>query len=242
MAIKPIQKESFVEQVYQQMLQLLRSGDWKPGCRIPSEASLAEQFNVSRVTIRQALQKLKALGLVESISGSGSYIRQISGTEAAAAELMQAIYVSSVTNHQLSQFREMLETGTLHLVMSASQPMDLSGLEATLNAMERCAAAKDGEGFNREDMHFHMQLGGMTSNPLIIRTYQILQEAMQVTMSANLDRFGYIGISYHRKILECMRNGDLENALRLLSEHIRLTYDEWDILSDGSISVEPPEI
>lgn len=239
MSIRPIKKENYVEQVYQQMLQLLRSGDWKPGCRIPSEASLAEQFNVSRVTIRQALQKLKALDLIESISGSGSFVRQINGTEATAAELMQAIYVSSLTNHQLSQFREMLETGTLHLVLSASQPVDLSGLEDALNCMERCAAAGDGEGFNREDMRFHLQIGEMTSNPLIVRTYQILQDALQLTMPANLDRFGYIGLSYHQKILEGMRDGDAEKAIRMLSEHIRLTYDEWDISNDGPISVQP---
>ena len=63
MGIVPIKKVNVGQMVFDQMQELLIRGEWKPGDRLPSENELAEMFNVSRITIRQALQKLSVLGL-----------------------------------------------------------------------------------------------------------------------------------------------------------------------------------
>ena len=73
MQITPIQKVNVVEEIFDQLQSMLIEGTWKPGDKIPSENELSETFGVSRMTIRQALQKMKALGLIETRSGSGSF-------------------------------------------------------------------------------------------------------------------------------------------------------------------------
>lgn len=78
MQITPIQKVNVVEEIFDQLQSMLIEGTWKPGDKIPSENELSETFGVSRMTIRQALQKMKALGLIETRSGSGSFVRKIS--------------------------------------------------------------------------------------------------------------------------------------------------------------------
>ena len=60
MAIQKISRASIGDQVYQQMKDQIVNGEWKAGDRLPSENELAEQFGVSRVTVRGALQKLAA--------------------------------------------------------------------------------------------------------------------------------------------------------------------------------------
>ena len=65
------------EQVRQFVLGHIRSGDWKPGDPVPSEANLMVQFAASRMTVNRALRELAALGLVTRVQGSGTTVAQL---------------------------------------------------------------------------------------------------------------------------------------------------------------------
>ena len=60
--LKPVNHNSASSQIYEQLLHYIISGEWPVGTRLPSEKDLAEQFGVSRVPIREALQRLRAIG------------------------------------------------------------------------------------------------------------------------------------------------------------------------------------
>ena len=72
--LKPVNHNSASSQIYEQLLHYITSGEWPVGTRLPSEKDLAEQFGVSRVPIREALQRLRAIGVVRSLQGSGSFV------------------------------------------------------------------------------------------------------------------------------------------------------------------------
>ena len=72
--ITPIRKENMTDLVYNQMLDMIFTGAWKDGDLIPSETVLAKQFGVSRAPIREALQRLNAMGVVVSQQGKGSFV------------------------------------------------------------------------------------------------------------------------------------------------------------------------
>ena len=72
--LKPVNHNSASSQIYEQLLHYIISGEWPVGTRLPSEKDLAEQFGVSRVPIREALQRLRAIGVVRSLQGSGSFV------------------------------------------------------------------------------------------------------------------------------------------------------------------------
>ena len=76
MGIKPIQRVHVGEQVFEQLKKLLIQGEWKQGEKIPSENELADMFGVSRITIRQALQKLSTLGLKMCIRDRSIFVCQ----------------------------------------------------------------------------------------------------------------------------------------------------------------------
>ena len=67
-------KISASEQVFEALQSQISSGVWKVGDRLPSEGELAERYGVNRLTVRVALQKLNALGVVETRTGSGTYV------------------------------------------------------------------------------------------------------------------------------------------------------------------------
>lgn len=70
----PVRKENVTDMIYNQMLDMIFSGAWKDGYLIPSEATLAKQFGVSRAPIREALQRLNAMGVIVSQQGKGSFV------------------------------------------------------------------------------------------------------------------------------------------------------------------------
>ncbi|WP_137975285.1 FadR/GntR family transcriptional regulator, partial [Salmonella enterica] len=64
MSIKSIQKQNVVNEIYDQISSKLLDGSWAPGSRLPSEAELTASFNVSRGSVRSAVQRFRDLGIV----------------------------------------------------------------------------------------------------------------------------------------------------------------------------------
>ena len=81
MALKTISKRNISDVVYEQLMENLIAGEWKPGDKIPSENELAAQLQVSRISVRSALQRLSSLGLVESRQGEGTFVCEFSGAQ-----------------------------------------------------------------------------------------------------------------------------------------------------------------
>ena len=100
MEIKPIRKVNVGEMVFNQLQDLLIRGEWKPGDRLPSENELAELFHVSRITVRQALQKLSAMGLIETRLGEVSFVRKVDASESMNA-LVSTLYLDNASSLQV---------------------------------------------------------------------------------------------------------------------------------------------
>ena len=69
-----IKKVSASEQVCEAIQEQISGGVWRVGDKLPSESELAQKFGVNRLTVRMALQKLNALGIVETRTGSGTFV------------------------------------------------------------------------------------------------------------------------------------------------------------------------
>ena len=102
MALHRVMRNSVSDQVIAQMKENIETGTWLPGQRLPGEIQLCEIFGTSRVTVRNALQKLAGEGLIETRAGDGSYVRKYSLCDA-----MSRINIpGSMTERE---FRELLE-------------------------------------------------------------------------------------------------------------------------------------
>src|SRR5512147_1497310 len=76
-AIEPLEREQrLYERIVDKVLELISSGQWKPGYRLPPERELSEAFGVSRTVVREAVKALEARGVLESTTGSGVSVRQ----------------------------------------------------------------------------------------------------------------------------------------------------------------------
>lgn len=221
MKIQPIQKVNVGEQVFQQMKKQLITSEWKPGDKLPSENELADMFNVSRITIRQALQKLSALDLVETRLGEGSFVKEIE-VERSLNELIPTMYLGGQSQSQVIEFREIIDSESARLAAKRAEKADIEELRALVGEMKKAQKNEDNKGYAKSDLAFHIKIGEMTKNPLIIKTNSILRDILEESMDDVIRKMGFEpGIYYHEKILDAIENGEASLAMKLMREHIR---------------------
>ena len=218
MDIKPIKKVNVAEQVFEQLKDMLVKGVWKQGEKIPSENELAENFCVSRITVRQALQKLNVIGLIDTRLGEGSFVKEVEPGDNMNA-LIPAILMSKDRILQVLEFREIIEVESAKLAAERADEKDIKELKQIWKRM------KDSEGnpieFGAADLDFHMKVGHLTKNDLIMKTQGILHSTLQETMDDIVEKTGYAsGIRYHEKIIKAIEQQDANLAAVIMKEHL----------------------
>lgn len=222
MSIKPIEKVNVGEQVFQQLKGLIIENEWRPGDKIPSENELADMFNVSRITVRQALQKLNTLGLLETRLGEGSFVRVPDIGESMNA-LIPTMYLGNSMDLQVFEFREIIETECARLAAARATEEDIVGLKEILDTMIRCKENSDLIGFGKADLDFHFKVAQITKNDLIIKTNSILRDILEHSMEEVIDKMGCEnGVFYHEQILKAIESHDEETAVKVMRKHIRI--------------------
>lgn len=228
MGIKPIKKVNVGEQVLFQLKRMLIDGEWEPGSKIPSENELAELFGVSRITVRQALQKLNALGLIETKLGDGSYVRKLDIGDSMNA-LIPVMYLGDQSDAQVFEFRLIIETGCTRLAVQRATQADIDELKVFLQEMVTSKENSDIKGFSKSDLRFHLKIAQMTRNALFIKTNSILQDVLEQSMDTVIDKMGFEnGIYYHRQIVKAFEEGDEEEAVKMMKAHIEKNFEYFN--------------
>ena len=120
-------KISASEQVFEALQSQISSGVWKVGDRLPSEGELAERYGVNRLTVRVALQKLNALGVVETRTGSGTYVIEFDFE--GYLHMASRFYGQSGMMKNVTEFRNHMEIECARLACERATDDELAELE-----------------------------------------------------------------------------------------------------------------
>ena len=220
MGIKPIKRIKVGDQVFQQMKGLIIDGEWVPGDKIPSENELADQFDVSRITVRQALQRLSVMGLIETRLGEGSFVKAINAGDSMNA-LIPTMYLGENSVTEIIEFREIIETECAGLAAKKAVKKDISELRLLWEKMNNCKELSDLKGFAKADLDFHFKIAEITNNPLIIKTNLILRDVLEHAMRETINKMGCEnGLYYHKKLIDEIEIHDVKEASKTMREHI----------------------
>jgi GntR family transcriptional regulator, transcriptional repressor for pyruvate dehydrogenase complex len=228
MKIEPIKRVNVSDQVFKQLKNMLIHGVWKQGEKLPSENELSEQFGVSRITVRQALQKLSVLGLIETRLGEGSFVRMIKPSDSMNA-LIPSVYLHEQSEnfmYEIQEFREIVEIDSTRLAAEKASIEDIKELKVIYNSMKECQ--DDLKQFAKEDFNFHFKIGLITHNSLLIKTYRILREVLQISMTGIVEEMGCKdGLHYHSELIKAFENNDGAKASEIMREHVRRNKDYY---------------
>ncbi len=224
--MKAIEKnESLSRQVFEQLKEQIIIGEWKPGEKIPSENKLCEILNVSRVTIREAIQTLVALGLLEKKRGEGTFVKKFSG-ETYVNSLLPAFVTLDRSNASfVHEYRKIIEVGTMEFVVERATEEDIEELKDILEKMRDYK--DDLEQFALEDLNFHLALSQIAKNPIIIKANFIMKDYLKEAMIEVIKAMGpeQYALYYHKKIIETIEKRDKEKAKKLMKKHLEKNVD-----------------
>ncbi|MCM3569708.1 FadR family transcriptional regulator [Neobacillus mesonae] len=158
---------------------MIRSGQLKPGDKLDSVQLLAENFQVGRSAIREALTSLRAMGLIEMRQGEGTYVKEFEKDQI-AFPLSTAILMNKEDIAELVEVRKIVESGMAAAAAQKRNDEHLSMMEAALEAM--LGAKGDEELGETADLQFHMALAAAAQNQLLLSLMNHVSELMIETM------------------------------------------------------------
>lgn len=166
---KAIRAARAFEEIAAQIRAELAAGRLKVGSRLPSERALAEQFGVSRNTLREALRSLEHAGLIRLQKGAsgGAFIREGSG-EAVVSGMLDLYHVGAIGPAQLTQARIWIESIVVREACRRVTPEDLAELKGNIDQAEAADRRGDFEARVEHNLEFHRILARMTGNPIMV--------------------------------------------------------------------------
>lgn len=216
---KPVKKTRVYEEIVAKIKDMIEKGRFKSGDQLPVERELAEVFRVSRSSVREALRSLESQGFLESRQGNGTYIANLP-VESLVNPLATVIFSEKDGQRELFEMRRLIEPQLAYLAAERATPDDIQTLEKILDLQEREIAK--GEAATDVDKNFHYILAKATKNKFLIRITDNIMDLLVESRDKYLQVEGRPekSVYRHRQVLEAIKAGDREGAMRLMRDHL----------------------
>lgn len=168
---KVADNQTVVQKITNQLLQQLIDGKLLPGQRLPTEPEFAEQLGVGRNSLREAMKKLTALGIVTVRRGDGTFINAEPGSSSYEA-MMYALITATATTEELLELREKTETDVLELAAAHCTETDILELENISDAYHQALREGNVDLAYELDISFHMRIAEAGRNRLMTRMFK----------------------------------------------------------------------
>lgn len=210
---------SFPDQIYARMVEAILRGDFTDSRRLPAESELAAQFGVSRPTVRVALSRLRADGIIESRRGSGSHVLRSPASPVASHPPIRNL--ADIEHYYM--FRICVEAGAAAAAAEFRDLDDLAAIEAGFEAQNE--AMEKGMPGIEEDVNFHLAIARASHNPFFVNAVQnsvapirqFMELARNVTAKKSIERVRTVQAE-HKAIVDAIRRrspGDAAETTRL---------------------------
>lgn len=227
---KPVAKSTLADDVARSISEMIQQGTFEPGDRLPTINEMASRFGVGHPTLREALKKLEALGVVSIKHGSGVYVRKHRNSLLLSNPIFTGV-LSKKLMMDLIETRVCIEVMSAGLAAEHATEEQLCEMEALLqHASEHL---DDDEVLTTTNMAFHREVAVASGNVVLRQVLDVLVELFKREQRIILDIYGNRGRDHteHRDILEALRAGDAELARQRMQAHldeVRDVLDRWD--------------
>lgn len=218
MSIKSIQKQNVVNEVYDQISGKLLDGSWPPGSRLPSELELANSFNVSRVSVRSAVQRFRTLGIVVTRQGCGSYVSTNFTPQMLSNDPRPIMHLSREEFHDMMIFRQTVEFKCVELAVTHATDDDIRQLEEALNNM--LINKGDYKKYSEADYEFHLAIVRASHNSVFYNVMNAIKDIYYYYLEELNRALGITleSVEAHIKVYMSIKERDASRAVKVLNE------------------------
>ncbi|MDR0578617.1 MAG: FadR family transcriptional regulator [Candidatus Accumulibacter sp.] len=234
---------TLTDRVFKALTQLINSGDFKPGSRLPPELKMAGRFGVSRTVVREAVSRLKSEGMVESRQGSGVFVRD--RNMHAPFRIDPNIMDSIDSVLQVVELRLSLEGEIAALAARRRTRAQMAAIRRALKQIELDEQA-GGDGVEA-DIEFHRSIADATGNPhflaLIGFLFNFLNRATRITRSYEATKAALSRQvkEEHQRIVEAISQQDSEVARLAARRHMEGAFRRLGSIDAEQLRTQRPE-
>jgi DNA-binding GntR family transcriptional regulator len=200
-----LEQRNLSDDVAKVIRKMILNGTFKPGERL-NQAQLAEDMNISRGPIREALKLLENEGLIKHETNKGTSVTTLSSKDA----------------YEIYSLRGLLESEAARLAAANITDKDFARLDELLEEFEDAFLAKDLEQEASCDIKFHGMIVQLSNHQRLIRMHQQLDTqvgAMFLTVANKLPSRASMVIENHQVLIDTLRTKDFDKIKRVFSEH-----------------------
>jgi GntR family transcriptional repressor for pyruvate dehydrogenase complex len=217
---------NLVEQAMRELEARLLDGSWMAGARLPAERALADEFRVSRGTVREAIQRLTARGLLASRRGSGVFV----------TDRLQTGFVSPwrqlVSDHpeirgDMLEFRRVIEVAAVQLAAQRANRADLERLAAIVQRLRSAHRDGDRVAEAKADADFHQAIAEASHNTMFRHLHAGVIRMLREHIALNIDQMKMDSatvsatlLDQHLALYDAIRRRNADQAGMVMCGHI----------------------
>lgn len=221
-----LKQGNLVESVFETLRDNILSGQFAEGERLQPQETLGEQLGVSRTVIREALNKLALLGLVDIRQGSGTFVRAPRAGEVISPAL-EVLMANKEFIQELTEVRYYLEQTIARLAAKRANEEDILKLREFVTNMEECVVMGDTAGYAVQDLAFHMALADTSGNTVLAHMLDVVRESMLRFMKdfTRIPGAPKTAQEHHAAIVDAVARHDTRGAEHHMQEHIAFVIE-----------------
>jgi GntR family transcriptional regulator, transcriptional repressor for pyruvate dehydrogenase complex len=227
---QPIRLERVAEKVASQLKKAIIGGVFRVGERLPPERELAEQMGVSRPSIREALQQLELLGLLETVHGGGSVVKNL--TEQEISKPMEIVLREDrQLVLEVTEVRAFMEAWAAKQAASNRTEEDLELIHGYIEEMER--DLEKGRIRPELDFQFHIEIAAATHNTIFVHIIQNIHQLISYSLRVHREQI-FISpeaqetiFNHHLRVFRAIQDRDAKAAEAAMREHLQFVVREF---------------
>ena len=244
-----VRSKKLSDDIVEHLEHMILEGVFEPGSRLPAERKLAEEFGVSRPSVREALKKLITKGLVASKQGRGNFIVESVGK--IFRDPLLCLYEEyPEAQRDLLEFRHTLEVSSAYYAALRANNLDLESLSKKFEAMKVCyldkQSTKEQEAI--ADADFHLAIAEASHNIVILQIMRMLFELVKKNITVSIFCLHIVKgqtrdklMEQHQALYDAIMAGDANLAKNIAGEHVSYVRKVLDTLSEDQQRIAQSE-
>lgn len=215
-------RKSLSRQVMDSIQEVIVSQNLQPGDPLPTEKQIAEELQVSKSSVREAVKMLEALGIVEIRRGLCTVISE-SPEQGYLNVILSHFYLQSGRTEELREFRRTIETAYTTLAVQSAREEDVEAIRQALEQFR--ARLEEGTLQAEDDIRFHNQILYATHNSFLIGLGVALNHLLQESIGVSIGTYPEIALRDHEMIFQSILERRPELAVQAIAE----SADRWSL-------------
>lgn len=215
-------------EVFDYIKEKIFSAEWGPGTKLPSEKDLCKMFQISRIKVRENLQKLVALNLVIKKQGSGAYVKEWQPSTSVIEAITPYAALSDIDFREILEYRKGLESISIELFILNAGKADIERLKKAHYKM--LEVKDDCDRFAHYDAEFHRIIAEGSGNRLLVKMNELISDLLiyhHRTLNEMLEAMTR-AIPEHEGMIEAVEKRNIELGVQYIKQHMDRNIKELE--------------